>query len=76
MTVDLDWFDPSVMPGTGAPEPGGFFWNDFSAVIDVLKDHQIVAADVVELSPLIDTSEISSVLAAKITRSLIMLLST
>ncbi len=28
LTLDLDWFDPSVLPGTGTPEPGGFFWQD------------------------------------------------
>ena len=75
LTIDLDWFDPSVMPGTGTPEPGGFFWEDFAAVIDVLKMHQLVAADIVELSPHLDPSGISSILAAKVTRSLIMLLS-
>ena len=75
ITVDVDWFDPSVMPGTGTPEPGGFLWDDFAAVIDVLKMHQLVAADIVELSPLLDPSGISSILAAKITRSLLMLLS-
>ena len=37
LTIDLDWFDPSVMPGTGTPEPGGFFWTDFAAILDVLK---------------------------------------
>ena len=75
ITVDVDWFDPSVMPGTGTPEPGGFLWDDFAEVIDVLKIHQLVAADIVELSPLLDPSGISSILAAKITRSLLMLLS-
>ena len=33
LTVDLDWFDPAVMPGTGTPEPGGFIWNDFAATV-------------------------------------------
>jgi len=27
LTFDLDWFDPSIMPGTGTPEPGGYFWE-------------------------------------------------
>ncbi|WP_320666734.1 agmatinase [Prochlorococcus sp. MIT 1307] len=76
LTVDLDWFDPSIMPGTGTPEPGGFFWQDFAAIIDVLKKHNLVAADIVELSPQLDHSGISSILAAKATRSLVMLLST
>ena len=63
------------MPGTGTPEPGGFMWQDFSFVIDILKEHKIIGGDIVELAPQLDPSGISSVLAAKVTRSLIMLLS-
>ena len=74
LTIDVDWFDPSVMPGTGTPEPGGFLWEDFASVIDVMKKHQLVGADIVELSPQLDSSGISTILAAKITRSLLMLL--
>ena len=74
LTCDLDWFDPSIMPGTGTPEPGGYFWGDFAAVVDVIKSHNLIGADVVELSPKFDNSGISSVLAAKVIRSLIMLL--
>ena len=74
LTVDLDWFDPSIMPGTGTPEPGGYFWRDFAAIVEVLKCHNLIGADVVELSPKLDNSGISSILAAKVIRSLIMLL--
>ena len=74
LTVDLDWFDPAVLPGTGTPEPGGFLWGDFAAVVDVLSGHRLVAGDVVELAPQLDSSGVSSVLAAKVTRSLILLM--
>ena len=74
LTVDLDWFDPSVLPGTGTPEPGGYHWSDFASLVEVLREHHLVAADVVELAPQLDTSGISSVLAAKVTRSLLLLL--
>ena len=74
LTVDLDWFDPAVLPGTGTPEPGGFLWRDFAAVVDVLRGHRLVAGDVVELAPQLDSSGVSSVLAAKVTRSLILLM--
>ena len=74
LTVDLDWFDPAVMPGTGTPEPGGFVWNDFAAVINELRHHCLMGADVVELAPQLDPSGISSVLAAKVTRSLLLLM--
>ncbi|MGL6133789.1 MAG: agmatinase [Prochlorococcaceae cyanobacterium] len=74
LTVDLDWFDPAVMPGTGTPEPGGFLWRDFTALVEELRHHRLVAADVVELAPQLDGSGISSVLAAKVVRSLLLLL--
>lgn len=74
LTVDLDWFDPAVMPGTGTPEPGGFQWGDFAALVEELRHHRLVAADVVELAPQLDPSGVSAVLAAKVVRSLLLLL--
>jgi agmatinase len=74
LTVDLDWFDPGVLPGTGTPEPGGFHWRDFAALVDELRHHRLVAADVVELAPQLDPSGVSAVLAAKVVRSLLLLL--
>tara|TARA_Y100001968_G_scaffold33800_1_gene25982 strand:+ start:6349 stop:7245 length:897 start_codon:yes stop_codon:yes gene_type:complete len=74
LSIDLDWFDPSVLPGTGTPEPGGYFWDDFSAIIDVLKEHRIVATDIVELAPQLDPIGSSSILTAKVVRSILMLL--
>ena len=72
LTIDLDWFDPSLLPGTGTPEPGGFFWNDFEVILETLKNFRIVASDIVELSPKLDNSGVSSIVAAKVLRSLIM----
>lgn len=74
LTVDLDWFDPAVLPGTGTPEPGGFHWPQFAELLEELRHHQLVAADVVELAPQLDPSGVSAVLAAKVTRSLLLLL--
>ena len=72
LTVGLDWFDPAVLPGTGTPEPGGFMWNHFAELITELSQHNLVAADVVELAPMLDPSGVSSVLAAKVVRSLLL----
>ena len=72
LTIDLDWFDPSLLSGTGTPEPGGFFWNEFEEILKTLKDFRIVASDIVELSPEIDKSGVSSIVAAKVLRSLIL----
>ncbi len=74
LTIDLDWFDPSLLPGTGTPEPGGFFWDDFEEIIQILQSFQLVGGDIVELSPDIDNSGVSSIVAAKVTRTLIMTL--
>jgi agmatinase len=74
LTVDLDWFDPAVLPGTGTPEPGGFLWGDFAALIAELRHHRLVGADVVELAPMLDPTGVSSVLAAKVVRSLVLLM--
>ncbi len=74
LTVDLDWFDPSVVPGTGTPEPGGFNWFDFVSILKVIQKYNLISADVVELSPQLDLSASSSILAAKVVRSLLLLL--
>jgi agmatinase len=68
LTVDLDVFDPGVLPGTGTPEPGGIFWPDFRAILDAIPAGRLVAADVVELSPGLDPTGGSSVYAAKVVR--------
>ena len=70
----MSWFDPAVMPGTGTPEPGGFLWGDFADLVEELRHHRLVAADVVELAPQLDPSGVSAVLAAKVVRSLLLLL--
>ncbi len=74
LTIDLDWFDPSLLPGTGTPEPGGLFWHDFENIMQILGSFKIIGGDIVELSPDLDNSGVSSIVAAKTTRSLIMTL--
>ncbi len=74
LTIDLDVLDPSVLPGTGTPEPGGVTFNEFLNFLIKFADFNIVGADVVELSPGSDTSGVSSIVAAKIVRELIIIL--
>lgn len=51
LTVDVDGLDPSVVPATGTPEPGGLRWWDTLELIRALgEQRQIVGADVVELA--------------------------
>ena len=53
LTFDLDGFDGSVMPATGTPEPGGFFWNDAIDIIKAASEAgKIVGADINELAPI------------------------
>ncbi|MFN3781370.1 MAG: agmatinase [Candidatus Kapaibacteriota bacterium] len=56
ITFDVDFFDPSVMPSTGTPEPDGFSYNDALNVIRevVASGRKIVGFDVVELAPIKD----------------------
>jgi agmatinase len=52
VTVDLDVFDPSIMPSTGTPEPGGLHWYDVLALLKtVCRRRRVVGFDVVELCP-------------------------
>jgi agmatinase len=52
ITIDLDGFDPSVMPAVGTPEPGGLSWDEVMNIISSLASRKkIVGADIVELSP-------------------------
>lgn len=74
LTLDLDYFDPSFLPGTGTPEPGGEDFHSFISLIKILQSKNFVGCDVVELSPEIDSSDNSSVFATKVLREIILLL--
>ena len=52
VTFDLDGFDPSILPATGTPEPGGLFWDETMYLIKIIGlDKNIVGFDVTELAP-------------------------
>jgi len=52
VTIDLDVFDPSIMPSTGTPEPGGLLWYDVLGLLRVVfENRDVVGFDVVELCP-------------------------
>ncbi len=66
LTIDIDGLDPSLVPATGTPEPGGLMWNETLALIRTLAaKRNVVGMDLVELcrSP---TSNASSFLSAKL----------
>ncbi len=68
VSLDLDVLDPSVLPGTGTPEPGGVTYKELLRCILSLKELNIVGGDVVELSPHYDSSGVSGIAAAVIVR--------
>ena len=53
LTFDVDYFDPSLMPSTGTPEPGGGDWyRTLSFLKRVFRERTVLAMDVVELAPI------------------------
>ena len=72
-TIDLDVLDPSIFPGTGTPEAGGVGFNDLLNAISTVCDNcRIVAADVNELCPTYDQSGVSTAVACKVVRELLL----
>ena len=62
----MDGFDPSVMPGTGTPQPGGFMWYDAMKLFKaVCVNKKIVGVDVMEALP-VNGSNITELAAAKL----------
>jgi len=52
ITFDVDYFDPSIMPATGTPEPNGFYWDETIRLLKkVCEERNLVGFDVVELAP-------------------------
>jgi len=53
ITIDVDGFDPAIMPATGTPEPGGLSWYEALTLLRrVIEQRTVVGCDIVELTPL------------------------
>lgn len=75
ITIDLDVLDPSIFPGTGTPEAGGITYKELQdAILNMRGLNQIVGADIVELSPHYDHSGVSTAVACKVLREMVLLL--
>ncbi len=73
LSFDVDFLDPSIMPETGTPEPGGFMWNETVSFLETLvsrPDIEVSGADFTELSPSSEFSP-SSFLVARLAYRLI-----
>ncbi|MEE9614324.1 MAG: agmatinase family protein, partial [Thermodesulfobacteriota bacterium] len=70
ITIDLDVLDPSIMPATGTPEPGGLGWYQVTGLLrEVARKKKVVGFDVVELSPM-EGNVAPDFLAARLTYKL------
>jgi len=74
ITLDVDVFDPSFVPGVGNPEAGGICFNTVMTFLEYAKKLHIVGFDLVELSPHYDPSNISSFLVAKLLREMLLVI--
>ena len=72
LTVDMDAFDPALVPGVGTPQPGGLSWYQAVEILEAVVDNPAVdlrGVDVVELVP--DPSNVSETVAAKLVQKAI-----
>jgi agmatinase len=73
VSIDIDVLDPAHAPGTGCPEPGGATFRELVAFLYSLEGLRVVGLDVMEVSPNLDTANITAAAAAKLVREAILL---
>ena len=66
LSFDIDFVDPAFAPGTGTPECGGPTSMQALALLRACRGLQVIGADVVEIVPDLDTSHLTSMLAATV----------
>lgn len=72
VTLDLDVFDPSLVPGVGNPEPNGLTWREFIQLMRAISFHKVIGCDVTELAPQYDPTGVSAIVAASAVRELML----
>ena len=72
LSFDLDVVDPEDAPGTGTPVWGGITYREAHLAMEMLSDRaQIVAIDLVEVNPVLDTQNMTGILAAELAQSVL-----
>jgi arginase len=72
LSFDLDVVDPEDAPGTGTPVWGGITYREAHLAMEMLADRaQIVAIDLVEVNPVLDTQNMTGILAAELAQSIV-----
>ncbi len=72
ISLDLDVIDPSLLPGVGTPEPGGFTFERFLSLLKELQPLHVIGFDMVELTPDYDPTQVSSITASVLLREMIL----
>ena len=72
LSLDLDVVDPEHAPGTGTPVRGGITFREAHLAMELLSDRaHLVAMDLVEVNPVLDTQNMTGILAAEPAQSLL-----
>jgi len=72
LSLDIDILDPSIAPGTGNPEAGGPGYLELTGILFALEGLNLVGMDLVEVSPPHDPADLTSLVAAKLLREMIL----
>lgn len=68
ISIDIDVVDPAFAPGTGTPEPGGCTSRELIKALHLMSSLPVVGMDIVEVLPMVDQSQRTALLAAKLVR--------
>ncbi len=68
ITIDIDVLDPAYAPGTGTAEAGGISSKELLEAVHALQGQHVIGMDLVEVSPVLDSADQTSIVAAKIVR--------
>lgn len=74
LSFDVDSLDPAFAPGTGTPVPGGPSTQEMRLFLNNLAGLNVVAADLVEVSPSYDTAQVTALAGASVAKDLIYLM--
>ena len=64
ISIDIYVLDPAFAPGTGTPEAGGLSSRELLAILRGINNLNIIGADIVEVAPVYDHAEITSIAAS------------
>ena len=72
LSIDIDVLDPGVLPAVSTPEPGGISYQELIKALLILKDKQLIGADLVEYNPLTASPYASGSIVAEILREVVL----